>query len=358
MDLVPGRDGGCDAAAAEAVAVPGAPGEAEAMEQRVGLAPRRWSRPLRVLLALAEAQACDTAGSYLELGTGFAVVGTAPNGHRALALAAEVEPDVAVVDAHLPAGGLAVIPALRKRSPGTVVVALASRMDLLQALSASETRAAEAAVVGADVYLERATPLLVLTDVLADLAVRLDQDSRRTLREQWPAHVPLPVARWAESVRGGELHLVRSARNRGRPAGRAATRLGGGSGRPGRSRSTARSARVAVRPPRRWTVGIAAAAAAGSLLSAGVAAAATGSLPAPAQALASRALANLHVEVPNPEARRSGAGSGHAAGGRGPAPGGPAVASGTRMSPGGSPSGAGGRLPGRADALIALISRS
>src|SRR5437660_2491970 len=100
MDMVPGRDGGYDAAAAEAGGVPdalGGPGvgEADAMEQRVGLAPRRWGRPLRVLLALAGAQACDTARTYLELAPGFAVVGVAPNGHRALALAAETEPDVA-----------------------------------------------------------------------------------------------------------------------------------------------------------------------------------------------------------------------------------------------------------------------
>src|SRR2546429_8118407 len=184
MDMVPGRDGGYDAAAAEAGGVPdalggpgapgapGAAGEAEAMEQRVGLAPRRWGRPLRVLLALAGAQACDTARTYLELAPGFAVVGVAPNGHRALALAAETEPDVAVVDADLPAGGLALVPALRRRSPASVVVALASPAFDGEERPSSEVGTAQPGGVGADVYLGPGTPLVVLTDVLADLAVR------------------------------------------------------------------------------------------------------------------------------------------------------------------------------------------
>ncbi|TML38096.1 MAG: response regulator transcription factor [Actinobacteria bacterium] len=324
MDMVPGRDGGYDAAAVEAGAVPdapdgaGAPGEAQAMEQRVGLAPRRWGRPLRVLLALAGAQACDRARTCLELAPGFAVVGVAPNGHRALALAAETEPDVAVVDADLPAGGLAVVPALRRRSPASVVVALASPSFGGDERPSFEVGMAQPGGTGADVYLGPGTPLVVLTDVLADLAVRLDQESRRPLRGQWPAHVPPPVARWAESVHGPELRLVRGVDHA----------LGGvrNPGRAEMSRMGTRSSRPSIAEPRparrrgrsrRWSAGIAAAAAAGSILSAGVAAAATGSLPVPAQALASRVLATVHVSVPNPDARPSGGDPGQAGGGRG-----------------------------------------
>ena len=327
MDMVPGRDGGYDAAAVEAGAVPDAPdgagatGEAQAMEQRVGLAPRRWGRPLRVLLALAGAQACDRARTCLELAPGFAVVGVAPNGHRALALAAETEPDVAVVDADLPAGGLAVVPALRRRSPASVVVALASPSFGGDERPSFEVGMAQPGGTGADVYLGPGTPLVVLTDVLADLAVRLDQESRRPLRGQWPAHVPPPVARWAESVHGPELRLVRGVdhglggvRNPGRAE---MSRMGTRSSRP--SRAEPRPAPRRGRS-RRWSAGIAAAAAAGSILSAGVAAAATGSLPVPAQALASRVLATVHVSVPNPGAgaKQSAGDSGYAGGGRGP----------------------------------------
>src|SRR5438105_3350991 len=245
MDMVPGGHGGYDGAAVEAGAVPdgpygaGATGEAQAMEQRVGLAPRRWGRPLRVLLALAGAQACDRARTCLELAPGFAVVGVAPNGHRALALAAETEPDVAVVEADLPAGGLAVVPALRRRSPASVVVALASPAFDGKERPSFEVGTAQPGGMGADVYLGPGTPLVVLTDVLADLAVRLDQESRRPLRGQWPAHVPPPVARWAESVHGPELRLVRGVdhglggvRNPGRAE---MSRMGTRSSRPSRA---------------------------------------------------------------------------------------------------------------------------
>ena len=288
-----GASGGTSASAGTSAST-GASAVSDAMEQRVGFIPRRWDRPLRVLLALAGPRACDMARTYLELASGFAVVGTAPNGHRALAVAAEVEPDVAVVDADLPAGGLAVIPGLRRRSPGTVVVALADLADLADLnvarpdMAVPDRAAADAAAGGADVYLGRGTPLPVLTDVLADLAVRLEEESRQPVGGQWPAHVPLPLARWAETAATAGI---------AGPAGHASERAGFG-----RRRGIERKARR--RRSRRLTVGIAVASVAGTLLSAGAAAAATGSLPAPAQALASRVLADLDLAVPNPEAGR------------------------------------------------------
>src|SRR5438552_17166360 len=47
------------AASAGTSASTGASAVSDAMEQRVGFIPRRWDRPLRVLLALAGPRACD-----------------------------------------------------------------------------------------------------------------------------------------------------------------------------------------------------------------------------------------------------------------------------------------------------------
>ena len=159
MNMVPRRSDGGDCAAHEGASPSRAPsslaspdgacppegiadvGAAALAAPGLELAPRRWNRPLRVLLALAGPAACETARVYLELAEGFSVVGTAPNGHRALALAAEIEPDVVVVDAHLPAGGLAVIPAVRRRSPSSLVVALAGPADLAAVDVASDAAA-------------------------------------------------------------------------------------------------------------------------------------------------------------------------------------------------------------------------
>jgi hypothetical protein len=309
MDMVPHRsDRGDDAAPEEA----GAGTHASRVRGE-------WSRPLRVMLALDGATACDTARVFLELAGGFAVVGTAPNGHRALALASEVEPDVVVIDADLPAGGLAVVPAVRRRSPGSAVVALGEPAELAHPAPVSGPGPG-AGPGAADVYLDRAAPLLVLTEVLSDLAVRLDQENRRPLFQQWPAHVPLPLARWAESVRGtppgAEAGAAKATTGPGRQGSRGAR---------GRRRPTGRGSRG-------WAAPRAAAARAGSLLSAGAAAAATGSLPAPAQAVASRVLANLHLTVPNPEARHGAGADGTLRSGRHPSRPAPARAAGSPAS--------------------------
>lgn len=83
------------------------------------------SPPIRVLVADDHAIVRTGIRHVLENQPGFAVAGEASNGAEALALAAELRPDVAVIDISMPGiSGLDTAAELRRQSPDTRVLIL------------------------------------------------------------------------------------------------------------------------------------------------------------------------------------------------------------------------------------------
>ena len=97
-------------------------------------------RPLRVLIADDHRLVRESLVAVLEAGNCCVVVGQAANGLDALALAAELDPDVAIIDISMPnLGGLEVVRRLRADSPRTRVLVLTMHEEqeyLLQAVRA------------------------------------------------------------------------------------------------------------------------------------------------------------------------------------------------------------------------------
>jgi DNA-binding NarL/FixJ family response regulator len=95
---------------------------------------------IRVLVVDDHAVVREGLRSFLELQEGIDVVGEAADGEEGLALAAELRPDVVLMDLVMPRlGGVAAIRALRERVPGARAVVLTSFTDddkLLPALRA------------------------------------------------------------------------------------------------------------------------------------------------------------------------------------------------------------------------------
>ena len=84
------------------------------------------SDPLRVLLVDPDDRVRESLAGLLRIGQKCLVVGSAGSSAGALALAAELVPDVVVVDPRLPDGedGAALIAGLRAVAPGTRVLVL------------------------------------------------------------------------------------------------------------------------------------------------------------------------------------------------------------------------------------------
>ena len=90
---------------------------------------------------------------------GFAIVGPVPDGRRAVALAIEEQPDLALVDYRMPRlAGLELIVALREASPGTRVVVYTADGD--------ETLARDVLEAGAVALVLKEAPLADLTRAL------------------------------------------------------------------------------------------------------------------------------------------------------------------------------------------------
>ena len=91
------------------------------------------------------------------------VVADASNGEEGVALAAELHPDVVVLDQMMPVmDGIRAVPLIREAAPGTKVI-------MLSALSTDELRA-EAIKAGADAYLEKAASFRPVLDLAVNLA--------------------------------------------------------------------------------------------------------------------------------------------------------------------------------------------
>lgn len=99
----------------------------------------------RCLLADDHPALVAAVGPYLA-DNGFTVVGPAADGRRALALAAEERPELALVDFRMPRlGGLDLVRALREAAPETRVVVYTADAD--QALARDALEAGAAALV-------------------------------------------------------------------------------------------------------------------------------------------------------------------------------------------------------------------
>ncbi|MGZ4333221.1 MAG: response regulator [Gaiellaceae bacterium] len=90
--------------------------------------------------------ALTSAVSQYLAANGFTVVGPAGDGRRALSIATDQQPDLAVVDYRMPRlGGLELIAALRAASPGTRICVYTADAD--EALAKDVARAGAAAIV-------------------------------------------------------------------------------------------------------------------------------------------------------------------------------------------------------------------
>src|SRR5215216_4274026 len=101
----------------------------------------------------------------------------APDGARGVALATEAEPDVALVDLMMPGemDGMAVLAALRERTPGLPVVMMSGRAGLSDAVRATK--------LGAFNFLEKPlTPEGVLLALASALELRQARREARALR--------------------------------------------------------------------------------------------------------------------------------------------------------------------------------
>lgn len=119
-------------------------------------------RPVRVLIADDHPDVLTALTSVVEGDPRFVVVGTASTGDEAIRLAIATPVDLALLDVHMPGGGLAAVEALKELPAAPVVVAIS-------ALSASSL-VEEMANAGATGYLVKGHAGAALPDVLARCA--------------------------------------------------------------------------------------------------------------------------------------------------------------------------------------------
>lgn len=83
--------------------------------------------PLRVVVADDTAVARTVTSTLLDRSPAFEVVGVAADGLEAVRLASELQPDVVLLDHHMPGlDGIEAIPLVRAEAPNAVVVLLSA----------------------------------------------------------------------------------------------------------------------------------------------------------------------------------------------------------------------------------------
>ncbi len=98
---------------------------------------------IRVLLVDDHAVVREGIRAFLQLQPDIEVVGEADGGEAALAIAAEVEPDVVLMDLLMPDGdGISALRHLRDRQPAAAVLVLTSYLDDAQVFGAIQAGAA------------------------------------------------------------------------------------------------------------------------------------------------------------------------------------------------------------------------
>jgi EAL domain-containing protein (putative c-di-GMP-specific phosphodiesterase class I) len=114
---------------------------------------------LRVLVAEDDPSMRAALAALIESEPTFELVGTAVDAAEAVALAAAERPDVALVDVRMPqGGGAAAASGIRKRSPGTKVIALSAQNDRETVLTMLES--------GAVGYLVKSTAVDDIVDAI------------------------------------------------------------------------------------------------------------------------------------------------------------------------------------------------
>jgi DNA-binding NarL/FixJ family response regulator len=99
-------------------------------------------RPIRVLLAEGQSLFREAMRVVLETQPDFRVVGEAADGMHAVAEAQRTEPDVALIDAHLPNGdGIRVSSLIAERVPGCRILVLCEQEDERTLISSLEAGA-------------------------------------------------------------------------------------------------------------------------------------------------------------------------------------------------------------------------
>lgn len=121
----------------------------------------RPGAPYRIILADDEPDLRFVMRMMLEEDPRFEIVGEADNGAEAIALAETMNPDLVVIDLHMPQiDGLTAIPRIRAAAPDSKIVVTSG--------SAPEwTPASTDPAV--DLYLEKPDVVLLIRDELADL---------------------------------------------------------------------------------------------------------------------------------------------------------------------------------------------
>jgi len=105
---------------------------------------------IRVLIADDEPPLLRMVAEFIRAHDGFEVAGLAEDADEAADLAAEIQPDVALLDVRMPGGGISAARAIRVRSPGTQIVAHSAYHDTNLVLAMLEA--------GASGYVVKGTP--------------------------------------------------------------------------------------------------------------------------------------------------------------------------------------------------------
>jgi DNA-binding NarL/FixJ family response regulator len=84
---------------------------------------------IRVLIAEDDEGVREILASVVRSEAAFELAGTVADAAQAIVLAAEAQPDVALVDVRMPGGGASAIRGIKQRSPHTVVLAFSAHDD-------------------------------------------------------------------------------------------------------------------------------------------------------------------------------------------------------------------------------------
>jgi DNA-binding NarL/FixJ family response regulator len=128
--------------------------------------------PIRVLIAEDDESVREILASIVRAEAAFELAATAEDADGAIAAAARVQPDVALVDVRMPGGGASAARGIKARSPHTGVLAFSASDD---ALTMKEMYAA-----GADGYIVKGSPVTAIIASIRDAGRGAARASLRT----------------------------------------------------------------------------------------------------------------------------------------------------------------------------------
>lgn len=107
--------------------------------------------PIRVLIAEDDEGVREILASVVRSESAFELTATVADAAQAILVAADHQPDVALVDVRMPGGGASAARGIRQRSPHTVVLAFSAHDDALTMQEMEEAGAAGYLVKGSPV---------------------------------------------------------------------------------------------------------------------------------------------------------------------------------------------------------------